>query len=767
MNSAPCVRALEGAHFETRRVTTARLRSRALIEPTQSKSLARELGLYAVFTVSVGAMIGSGIFVLPGLATQVAGPAVVAAYFLAGLVVFPAALSQSEMATAMPQAGGTYLYVDRAMGPLMGTIAGFGTWFAMVFKAAFALVGLGAYVGFFVDDIPVRPLALGIAVGLILLNMAGAKQSSRLQGLLVTFVLGVLAFFVADGITLVENESFRPFFAAGTLNLLEATGLVFVAYAGVTKVASIAEEVRRPSRNLPLGILISISMMMFLYPAIVLVMVGTTPAADLTASLTPMTTSAEAFMRDVGPKVIGVTAVVALISMANAGLLASSRYPFAMARNRLAPRRLATIGARSGTPVASIAVTGIALLALIAFVPLLDLAKLASAFQLLVLSMVNLAVIAFRESKVAWYRPRFRSPLYPWVQLAGIAAAVVLLTQMGWIPILGSAGIVLGGVVWYRVFGRSRASRESASLDALRIKATARLVSETREALSKPGKGRILIPVRKDISGSRLRDLVSMATSVVRPGRRIHVMRFEEVPAQVSLSAVAAKSEDELLFEQGVREIATDLNANVDVGEVLGHDRRRALVNYVEEHRIDLVLTEMPTAKGTGRLFGGDLRWLRENLGCDTAFLQNRAGGTLDSIAVMGAGGPYDALKVELADRLATTAGGAIQFVHVVGADAPERQLDGIREYHQDLMALCRVDSTSSVVRSDDIVEALGTIARDADLVILGASLHRFRFFADLADRIAERVDCSVLLVEANETARRSFLGRLLERFIY
>jgi len=93
--------------------------------------------------------------------------------------------------------------------------------------------------------------------------------------------------------------------------------------------------------------------------------------------------------------------------------------------------------------------------------------------------------------------------------------------------------------------------------------------------------------------------------------------------------------------------------------------------------------------------------------------------------------------------------------------------VDGIREYHEELMVLCRADTTSSVMRSDDIVEALGSIASDADLVILGASLRRFGFFADLADRIAERVDSSVLLVAANDTARRSFLGRMLERFIY
>ena len=140
----------------------------------QSRSLTRSLGLYAVLTISIGAMIGSGIFVLPGLAFKIAGPSVVLAFFLAGLVVLPAALSQSEMATAMPMAGGTYLYIDRAMGPLMGTIAGFGVWFSLVFKASFALVGLSAYLEFFVAH-PERIVAAVLAVVLIIVSLAPTR----------------------------------------------------------------------------------------------------------------------------------------------------------------------------------------------------------------------------------------------------------------------------------------------------------------------------------------------------------------------------------------------------------------------------------------------------------------------------------------------------------------------------------------------------------------------------------------------------------------
>ncbi len=158
-------------------------------EPAQahkeSETLHRSLGLYAVLTISIGAMIGSGIFVLPGLAFKIAGPSVILAFFLAGVVVLPAALSKAEMATAMPEAGGTYLYIDRAMGPLMGTVAGFGVWFSLVFKASFALVGLSAYLEYFIPH-PERPVAALLAIVLIGVNLIGVKQTAKFQMLLVS-----------------------------------------------------------------------------------------------------------------------------------------------------------------------------------------------------------------------------------------------------------------------------------------------------------------------------------------------------------------------------------------------------------------------------------------------------------------------------------------------------------------------------------------------------------------------------------------------------
>jgi APA family basic amino acid/polyamine antiporter len=436
-----------------------------------SDDLERDLGLYATITISMGAMIGSGIFVLPALGSKKAGPAVILAYLLAGLVVLPAALSKAEMATAMPESGGTYLYIDRAMGPLAGTVAGIGAWFSLVFKSSFALVGLGAYLLLLVplSGGLVKAVALGLAALIVVLNIVGTEQSGKAQSIIVTVVVVALAAYVLNAGVAIDTARFDGFVEKGTGGIVTAAAFVFVSYAGVTKIASVAEEVQNPDRNLPLGMLGSMGIMMIIYTLVVAAVVGLNDPETLSTSgpgggpsLTPMADGAGQLLGGVGVVVIALVAILALTSMANAGVLASSRFPLAMSRDSLAPGGLARVSERFKTPRNAILVTGGLLLGLIAFVPVVELAKLASAFQILVFSFENVALVAFRASGVESYQPSFRAPGYPYVQVVGLVGGLALLTQMGTFPILGAAGIVVGGIAWYLLYGRSRTDREGA-----------------------------------------------------------------------------------------------------------------------------------------------------------------------------------------------------------------------------------------------------------------------------------------------------------------
>jgi len=434
--------------------------------------LEKQLGLFDVYVVSTGAMIGSGFFLLPGVAVTYAGPGVVLAYLLSGILILPAMLSQAELATAMPRAGGAYYFLDRTLGPLMGTIGGVGTWLALILKSAFALIGMGAYIALVVH-VPMRPTAIAFTVMFMFLNIAGARQSTGLLRWLVGAFLIVLGLFVVHGLSDVFTgtefpsieERFTPLLPFGVDGLLATVGLVFVSYIGLTKVASLAEEVRNPERNIPLGMMLSLLTVTVLYVVGVFIMVAVLGVDALADSLTPVADAAGAFSHwlpaGAGKLLMVGAAIVAFTSMSNAGILAASRYPLAMGRDHIFPVGLSKTG-RVGTPLRSIVLTCGFVAASLLLLDVVQVAKLASALQLLLFALLNVAVIVMRESRIESYDPGFKSPFYPWTQLIGIFVAVVLVAEMGWLSVLFTAGVTTVCFAWYTYYAKPRIARDGA-----------------------------------------------------------------------------------------------------------------------------------------------------------------------------------------------------------------------------------------------------------------------------------------------------------------
>ncbi len=163
-------------------------------------ALRRELGFRAVFAMAAGAMISSGLFILPTVLFGTVGPGVSACYLLAGLLLVPALLSNAELMTAMPKAGGSYFFIDRSLGPGFGTAGGIATWASIAFKSAFALVGIGALAaytwGWDIAGWQVKLVAAGFCVFFMCINLLGARQAGRVQVVLVAVLLGVLVAYV-------------------------------------------------------------------------------------------------------------------------------------------------------------------------------------------------------------------------------------------------------------------------------------------------------------------------------------------------------------------------------------------------------------------------------------------------------------------------------------------------------------------------------------------------------------------------------------------
>jgi len=442
------------------------------------KNLKKELGLLDVFCVATGAMISSGLFILPGLAFAKAGPAVVLSYVLAGLICIPTLLSKSELITAMPKAGGDYFYIMRGFGPLLGTLAGFSAWLSLSLKGAFALMGMGAYLSI-ITNIPLTVIAVLCCLFFICLNLIGIKAAGRFQVILVSGLVAILTGYVIWGIGALDSSNYSPFFSGGANTVLATTSFVFISYGGLTKVVALAEEIRNPGRTIPLGMILSLIVTVFFYAVVILVTIGVLDPEVLKRTLTPISDGAAALGGNSARIAVSVGAFLAFVSTANSGIMAASRYPLGMGRDRLLPSDFQRVSHRFKTPYVSIIFTGLFMILAILFLRLELLVKVASSILILLFIFANLTLILFRESNISSYKPQYRSPLYPYLQVLGILCGGFLLVEMGTFVVFLTTMFLLLGFVWYKVYAQKQASRDSALMHILE-----RLVATNKELTS-------------------------------------------------------------------------------------------------------------------------------------------------------------------------------------------------------------------------------------------------------------------------------------------
>ena len=431
--------------------------------------LKKELGLLEVFCVASGAMISSGLFILPAIAFAKTGASIIISYAIASILIIPTMLSKAELCTAMPKAGGNFFFIDRSMGPLMGTLGGLADWFSLSLKSAFALLGIGIFVTLLNPGITEWQIKLVAVAGCLIfsvVNIIGVKLAGRFQVFMVIALIALLSFYVIAGAFFVEFSRFTPFASEGIGSVFATAGLVFVSYAGLTKIAGIAEEVKNPGRNIPRGLFLSWGFMSLLYILVISITVGLVDPAQLQDSFIPISLGASTYMGKGGSILLGIAALLAFATTANAGLLSASRTPMAMSKDELLPAPLKKIS-KHGTPVFSIIFTSSFMVFVIIFLSLEDLVKTASTMILLLFVIVNISVIFMRESNRKHYKPKFRAPLYPWVQIIGILGMGFLVFEMGAVPLMITGIFIACALGWYFIYSHGKIKREYALLHVL------------------------------------------------------------------------------------------------------------------------------------------------------------------------------------------------------------------------------------------------------------------------------------------------------------
>ena len=510
----------------------------------------RELGLADVFAVAAGAMISSGLFILPGIAFAKAGPAMILSYFVASILIIPSVLSKAELATAMPRAGGTYFFIERSLGSMVGLFSGFAGWLSLALKSAFAVVGMAVLIevvlqtGFASQLSPwqLKAIAVACCLAFTLLNIVSVKHTSRFQVFLVVVLLTILALFMLFGSRSVEAARYSGFLDKGWPAILATAGLVFISFGGLTKVASIAEEVKEPGRNLPYGMILAWFVVTALYLGVIIITVGVVDGEELTGSHLPISLGARMFAGSWGFAILGFAAIAAFITTANGGILAASRSPMAMSRDRLLPSRLAQVSERFKTPCISILLTGGFMITAIVCLDIESLVKTASTLMIILFILVNASVIIMRESRIQSYRPKFKSPLYPYIHIFAIIAYSLLIIDMGMVPLLITASFIGASAGWYFLYVSRHVSRASAVMHIVE-----RVTDRELQTVTLENELRDILIERDEIIEDRFDKLVRGCNILDIHGEQKAETTFREVAA---ILARRLGTDEHVLFEK-------------------------------------------------------------------------------------------------------------------------------------------------------------------------------------------------------------------------
>ena len=726
------------------------------------EELAKDLGPLAALTIGVGTMIGAGIFVLPRTAISQAGSFAVVAFVLGGAIALLTAFSASELGTAMPKSGGAYYYVNHALGPLFGSIAGWANWLGLAFASAFYMVGFGQYIQQIfgitgtvglgpVGLDPVKLIALAGGAFFVGINYVGAKETGRLQNVIVIVLVGILAVFTAYGALRADPANLPP--TAGFGDTMAVTGIIFVSYLGFVQITSVAEEIKNPGVNLPRAVIGSVLLVTVIYALVLVTMAAAVEEGFINALPTEQIAVVEVARLLLGPAgaiAMLLGGLLATASSANASILASSRINFAMGRDGIVSESLNEIHPRFATPYRAIAITGALIVLFIAAGTVETLAAMGSVLHLLIYALLNVALIVMREVNPADYEPDYTVPLYPIVPILGAITALGLIAFIEPLVIGLSAVLAGGAVVWYFGYARTRATKQGVLSEYVLDRAEKlpdAAVDAAASVQPDGGKYRVMVPLANP---EHERDLIELASTIakVRDGTVVatHIIT---VPDQTALERARDRAEEidetsKFLLDRA-REDAETFGVDVEAHTILSHRSYEGIFDAARTHDADLVVMGWsPGGHGAPGRVEGTMDELVHTLPCDMLVLKDR-GFDPSRILVPTAGGPDSELAAEVAALLHLTNDAEVRVLHVAD-DVAEGEA-----FLEEWAAEHDLADAELVVRSGDVEVAIEEEAADATMLVIGATerglLSRLVRGTVVLD-VVNDVECSVLLAE-------------------
>ena len=719
--------------------------------------LERTLGFLEAMTLGGGTMIGAGIFILPGIAAESAGPASAISYAIAGFVALLAALSLSELATGMPIAGGSYHYVNRALGAFFGSIVGWGMWTGLIFASAFYMVGFGQYL---VEPIPgldgrAMVVLLGL-LGLALLvgvNYYGTEESSRLQNLMIGAETAVIIVFVAVGVLFIEPANLEPFAPRGAAGVVATTGIVFISFLGFEIIATVAGEIKDPGRIIPRSMLLSVVLVTGLYVLVMLVSTGVVPYETFADSAIPVADVAVVYLGSAGVVAIVAAAVIAAISSSNSSVLAASRVIYAMGRDGVVADWFNASHPRFFTPHRAILATGGVTAMLVSLGLGVDeiialLAEAASFSFLVTYSLVHVSLVVFRRADPDEYDPDFALPfpVYPAVPALGVVLSVVVITQMAPVIVALGTGIVVLGVVWYLAYARTRVVGEGLLREALRPEP--------------PRRYRVVVPVANpETQGGLLRLAAASARANAERGApELVVVNVVEGPRDAPLQNLEAERVDhQRALLAHAHDVAEREGVDLRTRAVVAPDAAEALLEVAADEAPDELLLGWSGALGEGpTTFGDTLDAVLAGVDADVALVRLRDDDVGRPVGLVGPGPNAPAVARRVAE-FAAVDDAVPRLVTVVAPSGDDEATDEARGRDRLSAAAAAADLEdgafdAEVVVADDLEAAVGDLVAGAATVVAGLAERAGpgpAEYGDVTEVVADHAGGNLALVRA------------------
>ena len=733
------------------------------------RTLKRQLNLFQVIMLGTAGTLGSGIFVLTGLAADVAGPATLIAILLGGFLSFSIALNYSELATMYPETGGAMTYVREAWGKgLLSFLVGSMDSISSTFYTALSAVGFAYSLSVFFPFIPIIPVAIGAIILFVVLNIRGVTNVGNIQivmgaGLVFAFAVFIIAGFLSDkgfSVTTLFPEG-RVFpevgFLKNTSVLLKTIALIYAVYVGFEVIADDAEEVKNPSKNIPIAILVSLVVIMVVYSLTVIVTLGTLPWQQVAGSATALSDAIKVFMPGVGVTIIAMAGMVGALTSINSSMLSATRETFTLSRDGNWPIALSRLN-RVRVPFMAIIMIGVISI-LITAVGVVDfLSYITSAGYLFVLFFSNLAMVTLRKKYPDIHRP-FKVPLFPLTPILASLTCVVVIFFSDLSAILFTVGVILVFSIYY--FG----------------KIGVELWQESHRRDLSPGRWRVLMPVL-DINESD--SLMKLGALMAESEKDLNMCALTVVSSTGQVDQEAPGTYVDAIRQQR-REIldhfihyAVDRNVPMYTKTVTGPTLADGIVNEIRnDPNVKLLLMnwleDRPGKDPINRIARRVITEGKTSVGV----FKDKGLKKFENILVPVGGGLNSRLAVHLANDIAMHEGSQVTYIRVIPEEIDEETNEDMISYLQEILLTTLGEIPANVSLSiryslsiaDAILEECNS--NEYDLVMMGTSSEPVAgsLFGKICDRVVKESPYSVLVVQRYQSAPATWLRHQAKRF--